>query len=61
VLEARLRAEVASGREFKITVLVELRRTGELLGIAGVKSRLARVGQPAQTNGKPSPFMVRKR
>lgn len=60
-MEAAFRVLIAAGELPKAALVTELRRTGELLGIAGVKSRLARVGQPAQPSGKPSPFTVRKR
>ncbi|VWX51773.1 hypothetical protein [Novosphingobium sp. 9U] len=60
-MEAAFRVLIAAGELPKAALITELRRSAELLGIAGARSRLARVAQPAQPNGKPSPFTVRKR
>ncbi|KTT98689.1 hypothetical protein [Sphingomonas sanguinis] len=56
-MEALYRDQISAGELPKAALLTELRRMAELLGIAGLRSRLARVG----TADKPtaSPFTVR--
>ena len=53
-MEALARAAFAAGELPKLALLTELRRTAELLGIAGHRSRLMRTGQTAES--KPSGF-----
>lgn len=56
-MEAFYRDQISAGELPKAAILTELRRMAELLGIAGLRSRLARVG----TADKPTatPFTVR--
>lgn len=56
-MEAAYRAQIAAGELPKAALLTELRRMAELLGIAGLRSRLARTG--GGDAPKTSPFTVR--
>jgi hypothetical protein len=47
--EAAYRAEVRAGALPKSALLTELRRMADLLGIAGLRLRLARTGTPGAT------------
>ncbi len=52
-MEASFRRTVLDGGDIKAALATELRRTAELLGIAGLRSRLARSGAD---KAKPSAF-----
>lgn len=52
-MEASFRQSVMKGADLKAALLTELRRSAELLGIAGQRSRLARAGGD---KAKPSAF-----
>lgn len=54
-MEASFRVAIMAGSLPTTALMTELRRAAELLGIAGLRSRLAKVSQPATT----SPFTVR--
>jgi len=56
-MEAVYRTQIAAGELPKAALLTELRRMAELLGIAGLRSRLARAGGTEAP--KSSPFTVR--
>lgn len=60
-LEAAFRRMIATGELPKAALITELRRSAELLGIAGARSRLARVGQPEQPSATISPFNIRRK
>lgn len=59
-MESSFRVAVMAGELPKAALLTELRRSAELLGIAGIRSRLAR-GGAAPEAAKASPFTVRPR
>ncbi len=56
-MEAAYRTQITAGELPKAALLTELRRMAELLGIAGLRSRLARSG--GSEAPKASPFTVR--
>lgn len=56
-MEAWARAAFAGGELPKLALLTELRRVGELLGIAGARSRLAHTGKTEPA--KASPFAAK--
>lgn len=58
-MEASFRASIAAGQLPIASLLTELRRSAELLGIAGLRSRLARAGK-SDDDKKDNPFTVRK-
>ncbi|WP_294196517.1 hypothetical protein [uncultured Sphingomonas sp.] len=58
-IEATFRMTVMSGEPPVASLLTELRRMGELLGIGGLRSRLAKTGTAAPATA--SPFTTRKR
>lgn len=59
-MEAAFRVSIMAGEDFpKAALLTELRRSAELLGIAGVRSRLAKLGGTEPV--KSSPFTIRKK
>lgn len=57
-MEATFRVGVMGGELPKAALLTELRRSAELLGIAGIRSRLGRANT-GQEPAKASPFTVR--
>lgn len=59
-MEAAFRVQVMAGELPKAALLTELRRSAELLGIGGLRSRLARTGSQKEAP-KASPFSIRPR
>ncbi|SOB86757.1 hypothetical protein SAMN06297144_1866 [Sphingomonas guangdongensis] len=57
-IEALFRLTVMSGQSPTAATMTELRKMAELLGIAGLKSRLAKLSSTT-TETKVSPFTIR--